>query len=245
MNAILDIFVVVLFVVCVYFGYRNGFVRTIMGVVSFIIAFITAKMFSPQFSEFIYVRYIKPTFVNKIIEDFASVIGEKVDTLNLDNIIWEVPKELEKGMTNLLSSYGSDINDIQVWSTDAAAKGNINVNDFIADKLVSPLAENISYFLAFAAIFLGVLIICRILTALINGIVKLPGLNFLNRTGGTLLGALYGVIWAYIFVFLASLVLPYLVSQNIISSASEVINNTIVFKWLYENLPFDLDKIIF
>jgi uncharacterized membrane protein required for colicin V production len=236
MNAFLDIFVVIIFVVCVYFGYRNGFIKTIMGVVSFVISFIMAKMFSPQLSEFIYVKYIKPTFVSKIIEDLASIIGKGVENLNLDELLTSGPKEFEK----IITSYGSDHSSVQEWANNAVSTGTGNVNDFVANKLVEPLAENISYFIAFLAIFLVAMILCGILTSVINHIVKLPVLNLFNRLGGTLLGILYGIIWAYVLVFLVSLVLPYFVSRNWIESVSEVINNTIFFKWLYEHLPFDL-----
>ena len=235
MNAILDIFIVIIFVVCVYFGYKNGFVKSIMGVASFIIAFIAARIFSPSLSEFIYARYIKPTFFNKIIEDLAAIIGRGTENLDLNKLLEEGPKEFDR----IITSYGSNAREIQAWVDDAASKGIANINSVVADNLVNPLAESISYFLAFSAIFLVAMILCRILTAVINGIVKLPVLNLVNRTGGTLLGVLYGITWAYIIVFLISLALPYCAARNWIGSASEIINNTTIFKWLYEHMPFE------
>ena len=236
MNAILDIFVVILFVVCVYMGYKNGFVKMIMGIASFIASFVIARIFSPELSEFIYERYIKPTFVNKIIEDLTAVIGKSTENLDINKLLTEGPREFEK----IITSYGSNVDEVQTWVDNAADSGTAGINNFVANNLAEPLAKNISYFIAFAGIFFIVMILCGIITFVLNGIVKLPVLNLFNRLGGTLLGILYGTTWAYIIVFLVSLALPYCASQGWIASSSEVINNTTVFKWFYENMPFDL-----
>lgn len=238
MNALLDIFLVILFIVCVSLGYKNGFVKTIMGIVSFVVSFIMAVMFSPQLSEFLYVKYIKPNFINEIIVDLADIIGKGVDNLNLSKLLDELPKDFEKILTN----YGSSADEVGAWVEHAASSGAESINGFVANNLVSPIAKNVSYFIAFVLIFAVAMILCRILTAVINGIVKLPGLNFVNRTAGLLLGILYGLTWAYALVFLTSLVLPYCVARGWISSAPSLINDTLFFKWLYENPPLDLYK---
>lgn len=236
MNALLDIFIVIIFVVCIYSGYKNGFVKSVMGIVSFIVAFIMARMFTPSLSELIYAKYIKPTFVNRIIEDLADIIGKGIEYLDLNKLLAEVPKEFDR----IITSYGSNVDEVQSLLDKAVSTGTQNVNNYVAANLVSPLAQNISNFIAFTAIFLIVLILCGIITAVINGIAKLPVLNTINRLGGTLLGILHGIVWSYVIVFLISLVLPYCAARHWINSVSALINNTTIFKWLYENMPFDL-----
>ena len=236
MNALLDIFIVVIFIICVYFGYKNGFVKSVMGIISFIIAVVTAQLFTPQLSEFIYAKYIQPTFVNKIIEDLAAIIGRGTENLDLNKLLAEIPKEFDKIVTN----YGSNVDEVQTWLNTAVSNGTSDVNNYVANNLVEPLSKNISDFISFTIIFFAVLIVCSILVAVINSIVKLPGLNFINRLGGTLMGVMYGITWGYIIVFLVSLALPYCAARDFITSASDVINNTTIFKWLYEHMPFDL-----
>lgn len=238
MNALFDIFLVILFIICVAMGYKNGFVKTIMGVVSFAVSFIMAVMFSPQLSEFLYAKYIKPTFIDEVTKDLASIIGKGVENLSLEKLLDELPKDFVK----ILTSYGSNTSEVREWIDNAAVNGIENINGFVTNNLVSPIAKNIAYVIAFAIIFAAAMILCRILTAVLNGIVKFPGLNFLNRMAGLLLGILYGLTWGYAFVFLISLVLPYFSARGWINSAPSLINSTVFFKWMHENPPFDLYK---
>ena len=103
--------------------------------------------------------------------------------------------------------------------------------------MVEFVAERISYFLAFIVIFIISLVLLKIAAMLINKAFKLPGLNFINKTGGIILGILYGIVGSYVFVFLAYYVLPYLAANTIISSAPEVMDGTLFFKWFFEHSP--------
>lgn len=238
MNAVLDISLVMLFIISVAMGYKKGFVQAVMRVASFIVSLIMAGTFSPPLSEYLYSKYIKPSFVDKIIEDMAAIIGRGVENLNLDKLLTELPTAFVK----IIRSHGMNIDEVKALVDESVASGTDNINEFVAGSIVSPLAKDVAYFLSFAAIFFGCMILCRIITTVINNIAKLPVLNFINKTGGILLGVLYGVMWCYVFVFLVSLVMPYFVTIDVIDSVAGVVNNTLLFKWFSEHLPIDINS---
>ena len=235
MNAVLDIIIVGLLIFCVFLGYKNGFVKTVMSFLSFIIAFVMAKTFSPSLSDFIYSGWVKPNFVAGVTEKIEKFLSPSV---NLDALVRN-PNPPDN-FTQMLNGYGVGLPDVNKWLGEAASKGAANLNEYVAANLVEPVAKGISDFLAFAAILIVSLLLLKIVTSLINRAVKLPGLNFINRTGGILLGFVYGIVLSYIFVFLAYYALPYLAANAPIGSVPSVINDTVFFKWFYEHSLIDL-----
>jgi len=232
MNAVLDIIIIGIVIFCVAMGYRNGFVKTVMNFLSFVIAFFMAKTFSPTLSSFMYANWIKPNFADKAAAQLTKFLSPSV---NLDSLVQNQQNDFVK----MLDSYGVKLPDVKSWMNDAAAKGAASINDYVTEKLVEPVAKGISDFIAFAGILLACLLLLKIAVYLINKAVKLPGLNVINKTGGIVLGLLYGIIISYIFVLLAYYVLPYLAANNAINSAEAVMEDTIFFKWLYNNSPIN------
>lgn len=235
MNAVLDIIIVGIIIFCVFVGYKNGFVKTVMNFISFIIAFIMAKTFSPPLSLFIYSGWIKPNFVAGVTEQIEKFLSPSI---NLDSLVRN-PNPPHNFIT-MLEGYGVDLPHVDEWINEAVSKGAANLNEYVATNLVEPVARGIADFLSFTAILIVSLLLLRIVTSLINRAAKLPGLNFINSTGGILLGFIYGMALCSIFVFLAYYVLPYLSANTAMSPVASVINDTVFFKWFYEHPLTDL-----
>ena len=233
MNAVLDIIIVLIIIFCVVMGYRNGFIKTVLNFLTFIIAFVMAKTFSPQLSDFIYSGWVKPNFVARVTEKIENLLGN----VSLNHMVKDPNRPDD--FINMLEGYGFKLPNIEEWISEAASKGTANVNEFVATKLVEPLAEGMSYFFAFTAILLAAIILFRIIAVLINKAFKLPGLNLINKTGGIILGIIYGMAASYIFVFLCYYVLVYLSANAHIGSVPSIINDTVFYKWFYEHSPVD------
>lgn len=231
MNAVLDIIIIGIIIFCVAMGFKNGFIKSIMSFLSFIIAFFMAKTFSPSLSDYMYSSWIKPNFADKAAAQLEKLLPSNVG--GVDKLVRDQPGDFLK----MLEGYGFKIPDIETMIGNAAAKTGEELNKFVADNIVEPVAKSISYFLAFVAILAVSLILLKIATLLINRAFKLPGLNIFNRTGGIILGLLYGIIVSYIFVFIAGYVLPYLAANGVISSAGGVVGDTIFFKWFDSYSP--------
>jgi uncharacterized membrane protein required for colicin V production len=139
----------------------------------------------------------------------------------------------------MIRSYGFNLPDVQGWVKEAGTSGAETVKEYVATNLVESVAKQFSYFLAFILILAAALILLKVAINILDSLVKLPGLNFMNKTGGILLGLVYGIAVCYIFVFLASHFLPYLEANSAVNSWAEIRNGTVFFKWFYENSPLD------
>jgi len=224
MNAVLDILIIGILIFCLAMGYKNGFVKTVMSVLSFFISFAIAKAFAPGLAEFINTNWIMPNFADKAAEQLTRLLPPGG---GLDKLIRDQPSDF----LNILKRYGVDV---QAWLAEAAEAAGGEI-ERAAKSIVESVAAGISYFLAFVAILLVCFAVLKIVSVVIDKAVKLPGLNLVNRTGGILLGLLYGIAISYIFVYLSYYVLPYLAANAVISSSEDTIGNTIFFKWFLEH----------
>lgn len=234
MNAVFDIIIAGIILFCVAFGYKNGFVRTIMNVLSFVIAFFTAGKFAPSLSDYLYGNYIKPNFISEAASKIEEFLTKNIDLHSLAN-----NANPPDNFVSMLKGYGFDLSHVQDWLSEAEASSAESIKNFVATNLAEPLAKQISYFLAFIIILAAALILLKIAGNIIDSLVKLPILNFMNKQGGILLGLVYGIALCYVFVFLASHAMPYLEANGAVNSWANITNDTIFFKWFYENSPLD------
>ena len=233
MKAVLDIIIVCVIIVCVALGYKKGFVKTVMNLLSSVIAFLMAKVFSPPLANLIYSGWIKPSFISSVTAQIESFLTKNISLGSLVGSDKPPPDNFVK----MLENYGFKIPNVQEWLNEAVSKGADNVNEFVAEKIVEPVALGISTFIAFAAILIASLILLKIITLLLSKAVELSGLKSINKLGGTVLGLIYGLLLAYIFVFLAYNALPFLSANTPVGPAEEIINGTFFFKLLYEHSP--------
>ena len=190
MNAVLDIIIVCIIIFCVYMGYKKGLVKTVMSLLSFVLAYMAAKMFSPPLSVWLGENWVK------------QQISDIIEKNSPENI-------------------------------NGAASG-------LADHL--DIAQGVSDLIAFAAVFIAVTVLLKIGVMLISAVLeRIKVLNFLNKAGGTVAGALYGTGLSYIFVILAVIavyyILPNVSGDMNLDSAKEMIDGSIFFKWILENSP--------
>ena len=71
--------------------------------------------------------------------------------------------------------------------------------DNFSDYLSGYLARGIVNFASFVIAFLVAILLVRIVLYAVNILTAFPGIRFLNRTGGLVLGAVRAVIWIWIF----------------------------------------------
>jgi len=233
MKAVLDIILICAVIICVYMGYKKGFVKSVMSLLSFVIAYFMARTFSPPLSARLYSGWIKPNFTAAIADKLDNFLSPSV---NLDRLV----QDREPGFVSMIEGYGVKIPDVNKWLSDAVSSGAADIKKYVAENLAEPVAAGISDFLAFAAVFTASLILLKILTALINRAAKLPGLNMLNKIGGTVVGGCYGAAFCYIFVLLVYFALPFLASNSPPIVTREIIDETIFFKWFLNNPLFNI-----
>ena len=231
MNAVLDIIVVIIAFVTIYFAVKNGFVKTLLSASSFLIALIlTVALLSP----------VKNAFLQSSFgEGVRDRVESSIEEMLVKNGIEDVEQLLEEdGKANdfarLLDKAGigdKELDEkITQWKTETGADLRERLIDYIADPVVNALVT----VAAVALLFFGSLILLKITAYVLDKACRLPVLKTANKLLGLLLGILLALVRIYLFCVLVRLLLPY--GQALDIGILSAINpeKTLLFRLFYE-----------
>lgn len=212
---LLDVIIAAVVLLCVWSGYRKGFVLTLCGFLAVFVAFIGASILSSLLAEPV-AGAITPMVeqaVRQAIETYSadalSVLSSSVSGLSasvsidpemLETI--QVPTELllDQVLTALRS-----VPALQVIADNfqaAVESGAIEVTADIAHALAQYIAVQIARIILFILAFVVILIAWFILSHALDLAFKLPVLSTLNRWGGAAVGLLKGLVLVAIALWL-------------------------------------------
>lgn len=209
-------------------GVKRGLVLSLCGLLAIVVAFtgasIAARVGSPMVADL-----LEPKFAAAIEEQLLESIqtsaaqgGEEVltpDDVPLDgvldvlrdmglykNLIAQVDRAVEHGMTQVAAS--------------AAAK------------VAAAIAQSVAYLVIFLVCFFLITIAWLLLSHALDLVARLPGLHFLNKTGG----AAFGLIQGALLLFVAAWVLQY--AGSVVPEA--LVDQTHLLKFFLRTTPADL-----
>ena len=203
MSIVLDLIVILIIALFTFIGYKQGLIKTAIKITSFFIAIIIALILYKPVSALI----IKNTTIDDKIE---STIIEKI-----------TPEGMKpEGMK----------------PEDEASEATKIPQGFIkeANNTIKDTAETITVKIIEVCTVLILYLISRIvlkfIAALGDLIAKLPILKQFNKLGGTIFGALKGLLIVYVI-----LAVVYLISPLLKENATKSIDETILTKAMYNN----------
>lgn len=172
---IADLIVVILILLAVFKGYKKGFIKTGLGVLSFFVAIVITFMF------------YKPV-MNFMRENtgFESWFSEYLYNINVGGVE-EMDNSTESG-DDYISNLPKVVVDI-IGLEEVKENVKVTVVEKIVDFTLKLLSIMIVYIIA--------RIILNIVIILLDSIAKLPVLKQFNELLGVLIGAILGVIQVY------------------------------------------------
>lgn len=185
-------------------GIKNGLVSILVGFLSLVIAIFLAFILQGTVSEFLYNNTPIGTSIQKVATNFVTENLKNEDSSSKDkNTIEFINKIVNKG-----EDEDKIINDAAITITKYILSG-----------------------ISFIGIIIVVLIICYILTMLLNFVFDFPILSSINKFGGIGINLLKTLLKLWILLAIISFVstLP------ILDPVIEQINQSFVVKVLYEN----------
>lgn len=199
-------------------GYRKGFILSVFGFLPFLGALIGTKILNPVFNKFLRGTFIFEKITNFISEklDFSSAITNAVSgsqTEIINNM--KIPDFLK---VKLIENNNSVVHEVLDTSG-------------IQDYITKFLANGILNILCIIILFVGIYLIIKLIIRFFDTATKLPGLNFLNRVLGMIIGILKGII---IIWFVFTIMFFFIVSPAW-QPLFEGIQNSILGKLLYDN----------
>ncbi len=218
MNA-LDVVALIVFLVCVYGGYKKGLIVSMLGFFSVILALILSVQIYPIFSKFI---LEKTSASERLTKSIVKVINleenvKKTDTLKQKTELIEALPLPEFVTKNLIKNNNPEIYKLLKVST---------IENYIA-KYIAFLCINI---ISMIIVFIASLIVIKILTKSLDIVAKLPVINIFNKAGGAAIGCLQG----FVAVFVLQAFLLVLSSSQQFSDVGKMLDKSAVSSLLFE-----------
>ena len=195
-------------------GASRGLLLSLCGLVAVLVAFIGAGVLAGALS---------PKVADWLEPRFSSAIEER-----LDQELAEAPlPDLEDGpqdgdiplaeILNILKEMGFYQSAVDAVN-DAVAQGMTEAAADAAAAVAASIAGTVAYTILFVVFFVLILIAWTLVSHGLDLVARLPGLHFLNKTGGALLGLVKGCailfLCAWVLRFLGMLIPEETVEQT-------------------------------
>lgn len=214
MKFILDIILIVIFLICIFAGYKKGFVKSLMDLASNIIALIAARILSVSFAPQVYSNYFEKGIAEKLGER-VSELGSSASA-QVQSALDSVPK-----LSGFLSVAGIDESQVTQNVSDSINNGGADIVEALMTNLVSPLATFVIRILIFVAAFAVCVLVLKLLTKILDSVLKLPLLKEANKAFGFLFGAVKGLIAVAVICAAAQLLAGFIGSETLSGIVSD------------------------
>lgn len=200
------LFDIVLLIVLAAFtirGASRGLLLSLCGLVAVLVAFIGAGFLAGTLSPKV-ADYLEPRFASAIEERLdqeiagAEILPDQSEAPRTDDIPLTEILNILKDM----GFYQSAVDAVN----DAVEQGMTEVAANAAAAVAASIAGTVAYMILFVVFFVLILIIWTLISHGLDLVARLPGIHFLNKTGGAVLGLVKGCA----ILFLCAWVLRYL-----------------------------------
>lgn len=218
MQWILDGAVAAVILGCALAAWRKGLIHAVLGFLPMALALLGTRATSPYVAKF-----LRETFL------FRQLSNAIQNTMGLDTALQEGAMQTQTALIEAMP--------LPEFLRDALVENNNPViyellhaeslRDYIAGYLANVCINVLSVLVAFALIYAA----ARVVIHALHLFSKLPGLNFLNRFSGFLVGGVRGVVC----VWLAGIVLTFFQCRGAFAGVFSAMEQTMLAGFLYEN----------
>ena len=207
MSVVVDLIVIGIIAICIFFGYRKGLIGVLFTILSFIIALIIALILYKPISNAIITN-------TEIDENIQNTIMEKVlSSKTEENITTEQANNTSQIVVDYINSYTNEVKNV---GTEIVAKN---------------LAETTIRIVVLILLLIVTRIILFFFKAVFNIIAKIPIIKQVNKLGGILYGVIKGLFIIYVILAILSLLAPMISDVEIFKA----INNSFIAGYMYNN----------
>lgn len=202
MGFVLDIILIIIVAACVIYGYKKGFFKTVMSLMSGVCALLCAYTFTPAVSLFLKEKFIINKVAGSITSTFSSIAEAGVD--EAQNVLYDMTRLVQSpqfestlGQCNADESAVMDI-------IGSAEKGSIDVIEAVAYEVAEPISAAFAHALAFVIVFVVSFILIRLAVWVVGFIFKLPVLEGVDKGLGLVFGGICALLFVWTFSLIAS-----------------------------------------
>ena len=231
MNWILDIAVLAIIGLTMFFAIKNGFIKTLISTASFAICILVTVLFVSPLS-----NALQNT---GIAEKVNATTAESISHYVFDGSLGGVEDLLDgksEGFNNLLKIAGTDVESVRNWYKSNVSSGE-DGSYKIAEKVSKPIVSVLCTLIAVLILFFGTKLILFFLSRLLDGFARLPVLKSFNRLFGVPLGIVLAAVRVALFCFIVKVLTEnsQFIGLDFIKKLDP--EKTLIFKFFYR---FDL-----
>lgn len=226
---VFDIAILAILVLFAWRGASRGFVLSLCGLLAVIVAFVGASFLA---------NLLAPKVGAALEPQFAQMIEEKLEEQFRQSDPAGDAAGLAEGEGYPLQDVLSVLRDMGLYEElvntidQAVQDGMTAVAANAAAAVAAAIAQSVAYSVIFTVAFALILIAWKVFSHAVDLVAKLPGLNFLNKTGGAAMGLIKGVL----ILFLAAWLIQY--SGKLIPE--ETVQQTHLLKFFMTTNPMTL-----
>ena len=229
MNIAIDVILLAIIVGCFLYGWRKGFVKTVLGLTSFLLAGIGASFLYGYPAEYVHNNILLPR-LTAIIEESVLAGGPGMTLTELFN-------KKPDFFVDILNRY-SDISEVERFYNSGEA---VTVTD-ICEFMATPISRGVSNAVCFVLLFILLFAALAVLAFVLDKICKLPVLRSTNTFLGMVLGSVMGLLYAWLAASVIAGILPGLCAAYPDVFDSAAMENTVLLWFLYNFNPLTLIK---
>lgn len=200
--SIVDIVLILIFAVIVIVAAKRGFVKSISGIVAWVLAGALALSFCGMVSDKIY----ETLFRDKVTQKIDERITVSEDAEEVVSIVSQVLSEIPEVVVTAAESVGIDIEALGK-KTESFTSSEKSIAETLEENTVGPVIRAAIRAVVFV---LMLIILSSLLAFLLKPIEKLVGKLPIVKQTNTVLGGVLGVIKAFVLIIVLSLILELL-----------------------------------
>lgn len=226
MAYLLDIAVILIFGLMVYWGHRAGFIKTVAGMISFVVALVLSTVLAGPVSDIVYDKLVEPP-VTAALEAHLGDDSVAADTLTA------AIEEMPGFVTGRLAAQGIHDGADALKYINNAQEGE-TATESVMRQIIRPVTVPVLEVVCSLILFFLLQFIISLILKLLNVLAKLPVLKQANKTLGIVAGLVQGALWA----FLIATILQALAATGLVPMVTnELVESTILIKWLNQINP--------
>ena len=227
-----DIAIAVIFLFMMVEGWIKGLVRSIIGIIGYIAAFIIAKFYYKNMAEFLTTRFewfrnLKGNISESIMSSFNGnaqlqdvlATGSQAD-LNraLENKDVLENLDLPEMLTDRVATFAQNVD---ISSTQQNA----------VEGLAEMISNGVLYGISFMLVVMLVLLAVKLIGLILDGATEVPIIKQANKLGGFIFGTVKACFFVFLIMTTVTFLAPLTPEMNII----ETINGSTVGVYFYNN----------
>ena len=200
MGFLLDIIIIAIIALTVFFAVKRGFIRTAISALSFVLAIIITAMFAPTLAD-----NLKQTSIAESIQETTETKIESMISNNSENVYLLLNGENEE-FNSLVKVAGLELDDLKEWYESSPASLE-DKEEMLAERISNPIIDITASLLAVIVIFLGAQLVLLIVAIILDKVASLPILRTANKSLGLALGIILALFRVFLFCFIVDLLI--------------------------------------